>query len=162
HQVRVKSEDVPKTAFNTRYGKFEFLVLSFGLSNSPPVFQTMMNSVLRPFLDNFVIVYLDDILVFSKTLEEHKEHIRLVLNALKENKLVVNAKKCEFGRRNITFVGHIVGERGIAVDSAKIDVIRTWPVPSSIHEIRQFLGLCSYYRRFIAGFADIAAPLTDL
>jgi transposase InsO family protein len=162
YQVRVHPDDVDKTAFNTRYGQFKFLVMPFGLTNAPPTFQTMMNDILRPYLDEFALVYLDDILIFSPTLEKHAEHIRLVLEALKANQLVANLGKCEFAKSSLSFVGHIVSSQGITVDPAKIEAMNAWPAPRNVHEVRQYLGVTSYYRRFVPGFAQVTAPIYEL
>ncbi|KAG0741236.1 hypothetical protein G6F22_005145 [Rhizopus arrhizus] len=162
HQVRIRKEDIPKTAFNTRYGSYEFLVLPFGLTNSPPTFQKMMNDVLRDYVDKFVLVYLDDILIFSKTKDEHEKHLRMVLQRLRENKLYVNPKKCDFNKKAVEFLGYRVSEKGVLPSSSKINAIREWPRPTNVQEVRQFIGLCSHYRRFISGFSTVATPLTDL
>ncbi|CEG84711.1 hypothetical protein RMATCC62417_18472 [Rhizopus microsporus] len=162
HQVRIRDEDVPKTAFNTRYGSYEFLVLPFGLTNSPPTFQKMMNQVLQDYVDKFVLVYLDDILIFSKTEEEHRKHLRLVLEKLRENKLYANPKKCTFNKSEVEFLGYRVSAKGVLPSASKVKAIQEWPRPSNVQEVRQFVGLCSHYRRFIPGFSTVATPLTDL
>lgn len=162
HQVRIKDVDIAKTAFNTRYGSFEFLVLPFGLTNSPPTFQKMMNAVLEDYLDKFVLVYLDDILVYSKSEEEHLEHLRLVLQKLRENKRFANPKKCIFNQTSVEFLGYRVSAKGILPSESKIVSVKDWPRPTNVQEVRQFVGLCSHYRRFIPGFSSVAAPLTDL
>lgn len=162
HQMRVADEDVQKTAFRTRYGHFEFTVLPFGLTNAPSAFMTMMNKVLQPYLDRFVVVFLDDILVFSKTQEEHIAHLRTVFAELRKHKLHVKLPKCAFGLQEVGFLGHVVGADGIKVDKQKTAAVQSWPVPTTVHEVRAFLGLAGYYRRFVKGFADIAVPLTDL
>lgn len=161
HQVRIKEEDIPKTAFNTRYGSFEFMVLPFGLTNSPPTFQKMMNAIMGDFIDRFVLVYLDDILIFSNSQEEHTQHIHQVLSKLREHKLYANPKKCFFNRTHIEFLGYRVSGDGILPSESKIAAIRDWPQPANVQEVRQFIGLCSHYRRFIPGFSTVAAPLTD-
>jgi transposase InsO family protein len=161
-QIRISEKDIPKTAFNTRYGQYEFIVMPFGLCNAPATFQAMMNEILKPFIDKFVLVYLDDILIYSKNQEEHEKHVEAVLQALRKAKLYANPSKCEFGLKEITFVGHIVGTDGIKVDPAKIKAIENWPTPTTIHEVRSFLGLASYYRRFILNFARIASPISEL
>ncbi|KAG1262306.1 hypothetical protein G6F66_014312 [Rhizopus arrhizus] len=139
--------DIAKTAFNTRYGSFEFLVLPFGLTNSPPTFQKMMNAVLEDYLDKFVLVYLDDILVYSKSEEEHLEHLRLVLHKLRENKLFANPKKCIFNQTSVEFLGYRVSAEGILPSESKIVAVKDWPKPTNVQEVRQFVGLCSHYRR---------------
>jgi hypothetical protein len=162
HQVRIREEDIPKTAFNTRYGSFEWLVLSFGLTNSPPTFQALMNSVLGDALDQHALVYLDDVLIFSKTAEEHERHVRDVLRRLEQAQLIVNLKKCHFYRESLEFLGFRVSAEGILPSSEKVRAVQDWPVPKNVQEVRQFVGLASHYRRFIRDFGGLAAPLTDL
>ncbi|WOH01704.1 hypothetical protein DCAR_0521089 [Daucus carota subsp. sativus] len=145
HQLRVKASDIPKTAFRTRYGHYEFLVMSFGLTNAPAVFMDLMNRVFKDFLDKFVIVFIDDILVYSKTKEEHEEHLRVVLETLREHKLYAKYKKCEFWLDQVAFLGHIVSADGIKVDPGKVEAITNWPRPSTVTEVRSFLGLAGYY-----------------
>ncbi|KAG1440545.1 hypothetical protein G6F57_018987 [Rhizopus arrhizus] len=122
----------------------------------------MMNHVLQDYVDKFVLVYLDDILVFSKTAEEHKEHLRLVLSKLREHKLYANPKKCTFNKSEVEFLGYRVSEKGMLPSSSKVKAIQDWPQPKNVQEVRQFIGLCSHYRRFIPGFSTVATPLTDL
>ncbi|KAI3499626.1 hypothetical protein L1887_35430 [Cichorium endivia] len=162
HQLRVHDEDIHKTAFRTRYGHYEFLVMPFGLTNAPAVFMVLMNRVCRPYLDKFVIVFIDDILVYSRSKEDHEQHLRLMLNLLKEQKLYAKFTKCEFWIREVHFLGHVVGKEGIHVDPAKIEAIKKWEAPRTPTEIRQFLGLAGYYRRFIENFSKTAQPLTTL
>lgn len=162
HQVKIRVEDVPKTAFNTRYGSYEFLVRPFGLTNSPPTFQRLMNSVLGGCLDKLALVYLDDILIFSKTFEEHQQHVRQVLERLRTAKLYANLKKCEFSKTSLEFVGYRVSAEGILPAESKVKAVQEWPQPTNVQEVRQFIGLGSHYRRFIRDFSSIAAPLTDL
>ncbi|KAD2393420.1 hypothetical protein E3N88_40397 [Mikania micrantha] len=162
HQLRVQEEDIPKTAFRTRYGHYEFLVMPFGLTNAPAVFMDLMNRVCKPYLDKFVIVFIDDILIYSKSEEEHAEHLRLLLELLKQEQLYAKFSKCDFWMREVQFLGHIVNEKGIHVDPAKIEAIKNWEAPKTPTEVRQFLGLAGYYRRFIEGFSKIAQPLTAL
>ena len=162
HQVRVREEDIHKTAFTTRFGQFEWLVMPFGVSGGPATFQRLMNNVLKKFLDDFVSAYLDDILVYSETKEEHLEHLRLVLTALRENKLLVKESKCLFMARETDFLGHRVTPDGIAVQPSKIQTITEWPAPTSVPQLRSFLGLAGFYQRFVKDFAKITVPLTDL
>ena len=162
HQLRIKDEDIPKTAFRTRYGHYEFLVMSFGLTNAPAAFMDVMNRVFKDFLDQFVIVFIDDILVYSSSEAEHEFHLRLVLQRLREHQLYAKFKKCEFWLPEVTFLGHIVGADGIKVDPSKIEAVRDWPRPRNASEVRSFLGLAGYYRRFVEGFSKIAAPMTEL
>ncbi|KAL0549087.1 hypothetical protein IC582_013567 [Cucumis melo] len=162
HQLRIKDEDVPKTAFRSRYGHYEFIVMSFGLTNAPAVFMDLMNRVFREFLDTFVIVFIDDILIYSKTEAEHKEHLRMVLQTLRDNKLYAKFSKCEFWLKQVSFLGHVVSKAGVSVDPAKIEAVTGWTRPSTVSEVRSFLGLAGYYRRFVKNFSRIATPLTQL
>ncbi|KAJ9553104.1 hypothetical protein OSB04_017149 [Centaurea solstitialis] len=162
HQVRVKEDDVPKTAFRTRYGHYEFLVMPFGLTNAPAVFMDLMNRVCRPFLDKSVIVFIDDILVYSKDEAEHERHLRQVLNVLRDEKLYAKFSKCEFWLHEVQFLGHVVSRDGIKVDPAKIEAMMSWKSPTNPSEIRSFLGLVGYYMRFIEDFSKIASSLTAL
>lgn len=162
HQIRVAEEDIPKTAFNTRYGHFEFLVLSFGLTNAPATFQTLMNDIFRPYLDLFVIIYLDDLAIYSKNEEEHEKHLRLVLDVLREHKLYAHPGKCELFKTEMEFLGHMVGADGVRPDPAKLSAIADWPTPRNPTEVLSFHGLANFYRRFIRNFSGIAAPLTAL
>ncbi|KAL0544441.1 hypothetical protein IC582_019556 [Cucumis melo] len=162
HQLRIKDEDVPKTAFRSRYGHYEFIVMSFGLTNAPAVFMDLMNRVFREFLDTFVIVFIDDILIYSKTEAEHEEHIRMVLQTLRDNKLYAKFSKCEFWLKQVSFLGHVVSKDGVSVDPAKIEAVTGWTRPSTVSEVRSFLGLAGYYRRFVENFSRIATPLTQL
>ena len=162
HQVRIAEGDVQKTAFRTRYGHYEFTVMPFGLTNAPATFMAMMNDVLRPYLDKFVVVFLDDVLIYSETEEEHAEHVEKVLEALRANQLYAKLSKCKFGQKEINFLGHTVTGSGIAVDQQKIKSILDWPVPKNVSDIRSFLGLAGYYRRFIHAFAATALPLSEL
>lgn len=158
HQVRVRAGDEPKTAFRTRHGTFEYTVVPFGLCNAPSTFANFMNSVLAPFLDTFVIVYLDDILIFSRTEEEHREHVHLVLDTLNKHGLVANPKKCKFHQRSIEFLGYTVSDKGVHTAADKIEAIRSWPTPTSISSLRRFLGLANFYRRFVKQYVTIAHP----
>jgi hypothetical protein len=162
HQIRIAPEDVPKTAFRTRYGHYEFLVLPFGLTNAPATFMHLMHQALRPFLDECALVFLDDILIYSKTLEDHQRHVRLVLDALREQKLYAKESKCEFFKHEVEFLGHRVGRDGVRMMEDKVQAIREWPTPRSVRDVRAFLGTAGYYRKFIRDFSAIAAPLSEL
>src|SRR6266511_2123677 len=162
HQIRIKEADISKTAFRTRYGHYEFLVLPFGLTNAPATFMTLMNDVFREFLDDFVIVYLDDILIYSKTREEHLQHLHHVLQTLRKHHLYAKFSKCEIFKQKVEYLGHYISSEGISVDLRKVNAVKEWPMPSNVSELRSFLGLTSYYRKFIKSFSIIAAPLTML
>jgi len=162
HQLRVNDADIPKTAFRTRYGHYEFLVMPFGLTNAPAVFMDLMNRVCKPYLDKFVIVFIDDILIYSKSKTDHEQHLCLILELLKKEKLYAKFSKCEFWLGEVQFLGHVVNRKGIHVDPAKIEAVKTWVAPKTPTEVRSFLGLAGYYRRFISNFSKIAKPLTIL
>lgn len=162
HQIQIVPEDIPKTAFRTRYGLYEFKVMPFGLCNAPATFQRLMNDILRPYLDKFVLVYLDDILIYSKSVEEHVEHVEKVLTLLREHQLFARAPKCKFGVTEVEFLGHFVSQKGIRTDPRKVKAIEDWPQPRTVSELRSFLGLANYYRRFVRNFTGIAMPLTAL
>ncbi|GJS03833.1 putative reverse transcriptase domain-containing protein [Tanacetum coccineum] len=162
HQLRVHEDDIPKTVFRTRYGHFEFRVMPFGLTNAPTVFMDLMNRVFKPYLDKFVIVFIYDILIYSKTREEHVEHLRLVLGLLKKEKLYAKFSKCEFWLREVQFLRHMINGNGIHVDPSKIEAVKNWKAPRTPTEVCSFLGLVGYYRRFIEKFSKIAKSLTIL
>ena len=162
HQIRVKTEDIPKTAFSTRYGHYEYLVMPFGVTNAPGVFMDYMNRIFHPYLDRFVVVFIDDILVYSKTREEHDEHLRIVLQTLRDRQLYAKWSKCQFWLSEVSFLGHVISQVGIAVDPSKVRAVLEWESPKSVSEIRSFLGLAGYYRKFILDFSKLALPLTTL
>ncbi|GJS21218.1 hypothetical protein Tco_0449850 [Tanacetum coccineum] len=162
HQLRVREEDIPKTAFRTRYGHYEFRVMPFGLTNAPAVFMDLMNRVCKPYLDKFVIMFIDNILIYSRNKKEHEEHLKTILELLKKEELYAKFSKCEFWINTVKFLGHVIDSSGIHVDPAKIEAVKNWASPTTPSEIRQFLGLAGYYRRFIEGFSKIAKPMTEL
>jgi RNase H-like domain found in reverse transcriptase/Reverse transcriptase (RNA-dependent DNA polymerase)/Integrase zinc binding domain/Chromo (CHRromatin Organisation MOdifier) domain/Retroviral aspartyl protease len=162
YQLKISQEDMPKTAFRCPLGHYHFKVLSFGLANAPASFQSAMNNVFGEYLHDFVVVYLDDILIFSKNEDEHIKHIELVLKKLRQYNLYAHAKKCEFFKPELEFLGHIVSKAGLKVDPKKTNAVRTWPKPSTTQELRSFLGLANYFRRFIQGYSTMVAPLTSL
>ncbi|GMI83616.1 hypothetical protein HRI_002030900 [Hibiscus trionum] len=162
YQVRIAEGDEPKTACITRYGSFEFLVMPFGLTNAPSTFCTLMNKVLSPFLDRFVVVYLDDIVIYSKTFHEHLMHLRKVLQVLRENELYIKREKCSFAQQEVPFLGHIIGGGKIRMDPSKVRAIDDWEPPTKVTELRSFLGLANYYRKFVQGYSAVATPLTEL
>jgi hypothetical protein len=162
HQVRIKGEYISKTVFRTRYGHYEFTVVPFGLSNAPTVFMCLMNGVFREYLDKFVIVFLDDILIYSKSEEENEQHLRMVLQILSEHQLYAKLSKCSFYQKQIHYLGHIISKDGIVVDLQKIEAIREWSVLKKVTKVISFIGLAGYYRRFIEGFSNIAHPITSL
>src|SRR5207249_3844252 len=161
-QIEMDEKDREKTAFTCHLGLFEFNVMPFGLKNAPPTFQRMMNEILKDWLDEFVVVYIDDILIYSKTFDEHLEHLERVFEKLREVKLMIKLKKCKFGEQNIEFLGHIIGRDGIKPDPEKIEKIKNLKAPNNLTELRSVLGLCSYYRRFVKNFSKIVKPLNKL
>jgi hypothetical protein len=162
HQLKIRESDIPKTAFCTRYGLYEYTMMSSGLTNAPAYFMYLMSKVFMEFLDKFVMVFIDDILIFSKTEEEHEKHLRMVLEKLRSNQLYAKFSKCEFWLTEVTFIGHVISAGGIAVDPSKVKDVLNWMPPTNASEIRSFLGLAGYYRRFIKDFSKIAKPMTRL
>ena len=162
HQIKIRPEDIPKMAFSTRYGLYEYLVMSFGLTNAPAYFMYLMKSIFMSELDKFVVVFIDDILIYSENAEDHAEHLRVVLSRLREHKLYAKFSKCEFWLRKVPFLGHVLSYDGISVDSSKVQEVLDWKAPTSVHEVRSFLGLAGYYHRFIPDFSKIAKPMTRL
>jgi hypothetical protein len=162
HQIRIRLEDVSKIAFSTRYGLYEYLVMSFGLINAPAHFMYLMNSIFMPELDKFVVVFIDDILIYSKSEEEHAQHLRVILQWLRDHQLYAKFSKCAFWLKEVPFLGHVISVEGIAVDPRKIQEVLNWKSPKSVTQIRSFLRLAGYYRRFILNFSKIAKPMTQL
>ncbi|KAL0288802.1 UNVERIFIED_CONTAM: Retrovirus-related Pol polyprotein from transposon.6 [Sesamum angustifolium] len=161
-QLRIAEKDILKTAFRTRYGHYEFLVMPFRLTNAPATFMALMNRTFQEYLDQFVIVFIDDILVYSKNREEHEQHLRIVLQILKEKELYAKLSKCEFWVNQVVFLGHVISGDGVMPDPSKVKAIMEWRVVKNATEVRSFLGLAGYYRRFVEGFSIIAGPLTKL
>ena len=162
HQIRISEEDVHKTAFRTRYGHFEFQVLPFGLTSAPATFMNLMNDIFQDLLDVCVIVFLDDIMIYSKNMSDHKNHLQMVLQRLRDHKLFGKMAKCEFGKAKMEFLGHIVNGNGISVEPGKVSAVQDWETPQNPHDIQSFLGLANYYRRFIPKYAHLTSPLTQL
>src|SRR5512138_3711058 len=162
HQLRIREEDIPKTAFTTRYGLYEFTVMSFGLTNAPAFFMNLMNKVFMEYLDKFVVVFIDDILIYSQSEEDHQHHLRRVLGKLREHQLYAKLSKCEFWLSEVKFLGHVISAKGVAVDPETVTAVTDWKQPKTVTQIRSFLGLAGYYRRFIENFSKIARPMTQL
>ncbi|KAK1664958.1 hypothetical protein QYE76_053117 [Lolium multiflorum] len=162
HQVRMHPDDIAKTAFRTHHGHYEFLVMPFGLSNAPATFQALMNDVLSPYLRRFVLVFFDDILIYSASWAEHLQHVAIIFNELRAHRLHLKRSKCSFGTTSVAYLGHVISADGVAMDADKVAAVAAWPTPQSPRALRGFLGLAGYYRRYIQDFGLIAAPLTRL
>jgi hypothetical protein len=162
HQLKVREEDVRKIAIRTRYDHYKFLVMPFGLTNAPSAFIDLMNRVFHEYLDSFVVVFIDDILVCSANHVEHEEHLKIVMEVLREKKLFAKLKKCEFWLEEVSFLGHVVNKDKLAIGPAKVKVVVEWEQPTNLQEICSFLGLAGYYRRFIEGFSALLEPITAL
>jgi len=157
HQVLVKPEDVQKTAFRSRYGHYEYVVMPFGVTNAPAVFMDYMNRIFKPYLDKFAVVFIDDILIYSRNKEEHAGHLRIVLEVLREHQLYSKLSKCEFWLDEMQFLGHVISLHGIAVDPSKVETVLKWERPRTKTEVRSFLGFAGYYRRFVEGFSKMVS-----
>jgi hypothetical protein len=162
HQLKIRECDILKTAFVSRYGLYECTVMSFGLTNALTYFMYLMNKVFMEYLDKFVVVFIDDILVYSRNEEEHEEHLRLALQRLREHRLYTKLSKCEFWMKQVAFLGHVISKEGISVDPRNVQDVLSWNVPTSVGDIKSFLGLAGYYRRFIEGFSKISKPMIEL
>jgi hypothetical protein len=162
HQLKIRATDIPKTVFITQYGLYKYTVMSFGLTNAPVYFMYLMNKVFMEYLDKFMIVFIDDILIFSKNEEDHDEHLRLVLQKHRENQLYAKLSKCEFWLKEVSFLGHIISEGEISVNHSKVKDVLSWKTLQNISNIRSFLGLAGYYRRFIEEFSKISMPMMEL
>jgi hypothetical protein len=162
HQIRIKEKYIPKMTFHTHEGHYEFLVMPFGLCNAPSTFQSVMNHVFRPFLHHFVLVFFDDILIYSKMWLAHLTHVDQVLHILSKHKLFLKQSKCTFGISEVEYLGHIVGKDGVRVDPKKIEAMQNWPRLKTLKILRGLLGLTRYYRKFVQNYGKIVAPLTTL
>jgi hypothetical protein len=162
HQIKIRPSDIPKTTFSTRYGLYEYLVMSFGLTNAPAYFMYLMNSVFMLEFDKFIVVFIDDILIYSKNLEDHAVHLHVVLQRLRDHRLYAKFSKCEFWLDTVKFLGHTISSNSISIDPSKVQEVLDWKLPTSVHQILSFLGLAGYYRRFIPDFSRIDKPMTEL
>ncbi len=162
HQIRIAEDDVPKTAFRTRYGHYEFLVMPFGLTNAPATFQQEMNDMFRDQLGQFIIVFLDDILIYSRTLDEHCQHVRFALQTLRKHNFYAKISKCEFFKKSITYLGHLITERGVQIDPSRTEKVKLWPIPRTVRELRSFLGFVGFLRKSIRNYSQLTTPFTNL
>jgi hypothetical protein len=162
HQIKTRAEDIHKTAFSMRYGLYEYLVMSFGLTNALAHFMYLMNSIFMEELNKFVVVFIDDILVYSKSMEEHEEHLRVVLQRLRDHRFYTKFSKCKFWIDEVPFLGHVISPEGIMVDPGKVKDVLDWKPPTSVTQVRNFLGLAGYYRMFIPNFSKISKPITKI
>jgi len=162
HLIRIKEGDEWKTAFRTRYGLYEFLVMPFELSNAPATFQDMMNHIFWDMLDLRLLAYMDDLLIYAKTVEEHNRIIQEVLRRLRENKLAVSPDKCVWRQTEVEFLGYLIGREGIKMSQEKVEAVLEWKSPSSLTEVQSFLGFANFYRRFIQDYSRVAHPLMEL
>ena len=162
HQLRVRETDIPKTTFRMRYGHFEFTVMPFGLMNPPVAFMDLTHRVFQPYLDQFVVVFVDDIFIYSQSEREHEDHLRVVLQLLRDHQLYAKFSKCAFWLTEVRFLGHVVSASSVSVDLEKVEAVMSWERSKSVFEIRSFLGLAGYYRRFIEDFSQLIEPMTRL
>lgn len=162
HQIRIVEGDIHKLSFRTHHGHYEFTVMPFGLINAPATFQATMNQFLAEFLRKFVVVFFDDILIYSKSVEEHFTHLRKVFERLETQLFFIRRSKCSFGVEELEYLEHIITTQGVRPDPAKVAAVESWPVPKTVRQVRAFLGLTGYYRRFIRQYAQVAAPITNL
>jgi hypothetical protein len=162
HQIKTREQDIHKTAFRCHFGHYEFLVMPFGLTNAPATFQSCMNHVFNKQLRKYLLVFFDDLLIYSKTWEEHLKHVDHILSIMEELSLYAKESKCEIGMTEVLYLGHIIGAKGVQVHQEKIQAIINWPTPRTLTELKIFLGICSYYRKIVKGFSQLYTPLTDL
>src|SRR5579871_796069 len=162
HQVQIRPEDTYKTAFQTQYGLYKFKVLPFRLTSAPATFMCLMNNIFHDLLDDCVIIFLNDFLIYSKDIESHCKHVKEILKRLRQHQLYIKKSKCEFGKTRLSFLGHVVGAKGLKVDPTKINTVKDWPILTNIKGIQSFLGLCNYYHQFVHQFAEMTHPLTWL